>query len=74
MALTNQTQIKELSDGGGGGTRLGQSSTDKISFYGAAPVARPTFTAVATTTATTALNETKIRRIIAHLTTLGLIA
>lgn len=73
MALTNQTNIKELSDGGAGGTRLGSASTDKIAFYGATPVARPTFTAVATTTATTALNETKINRVIAHLTTLGLI-
>jgi hypothetical protein len=39
------TDVKELSDGGTDGTRLGQSSTDKIGFYGlAAPIARQTLT------------------------------
>lgn len=32
--------LKELSDGGPDGVRLGQSSTDKVAFYGATPVAR----------------------------------
>lgn len=30
--------IRELSDGNDDGTRLGQTATDKISFYGIAPV------------------------------------
>lgn len=30
--------IRELSDGNDDGTRLGQSTTDKISFYGVTPV------------------------------------
>lgn len=29
--------IKELSDGGGDGTRLGQSATDLVGFFGKAP-------------------------------------
>lgn len=40
---------KQLSDANLSGTSLGQSSTDLISFYGVAPVARPT---CATTSAT----------------------
>lgn len=34
--------IKQLSDGGSDGTRLGQSATDKIAFHGATPVAKQT--------------------------------
>lgn len=67
--------IKQLSDGGSEGTLLGQSSTDKIGFFGlTTPIARPTITAVGTTTATTALNETRISRLYAALENLGLIA
>lgn len=33
--------VKELSDGGTAGTRLGQSATDLVGFYGAAPVNQP---------------------------------
>lgn len=33
--------IKELSDKGPDGTRLGQSSADLVGFYGATPVDRP---------------------------------
>lgn len=32
--------VKQLSDGGTDGARLGQSATDKIAFYGATPVAQ----------------------------------
>lgn len=46
--------IKQLSDGGPDGTVLGQSSTDKIGFFGATPSAR----AVATTSATILTNHT----------------
>lgn len=48
--------IKELSDGGPDGTRYGQSSTDKIAFYGATPVVRPTTTTAAVSTAITAVS------------------
>lgn len=67
--------LKELSDGGPDGTRLGQSSTDKIGFFGlTTPIARPSITAVATATATTTLNETRITRLYTALRNLGLIA
>ena len=32
--------VKQLSDGGPDGTRLGQSSTDLVGLYGATPVAK----------------------------------
>lgn len=66
--------IKQLSDGGPDGTLLGQDSADKIGFFGlTTPIAQPSITAVATATATTALNETKINRLYAALRSLGLI-
>lgn len=34
--------IKQLSDGNPLGTRLGQSATDLVGFYGATPVVQPT--------------------------------
>ena len=52
MALTNQTNIKELSDDGAGGTRMGQSATDLISFHGATPSDQRATTADIATTAT----------------------
>jgi hypothetical protein len=73
MALTNQTNVKELSDGGPGGTRLGQSATDKVSFFGATPIVKPSVTWPNTATATTTLNELKSNRIMAALVSLGLI-
>lgn len=46
--------LKELSDGGPDGTRLGQSSTDKIGFFGlATPVVKATCTLSAALTAGT---------------------
>lgn len=46
--------LRELSDANADGTRLGQSSSDKLGFYGlATPVVRPSVTAYATTTAAT---------------------
>ena len=67
--------VTQLSDGGPDGTRLGQSSTDKIGFYGlSTPIARPSVTCPNTGTATTTLNETKVNRLMAALVALGLIA
>ena len=66
--------IKQLSDGGPDGTLLGQDYSDKIGFYGlTTPISQPSITAVATTTATTALNETKIDRLYTALRSIGLI-
>lgn len=65
--------IKELTDAGPDGAHVGQSSTDKVGFYGATPVARPSVTWPNTATATTTLNETKANRLMAALVTLGLI-
>lgn len=61
----------QLSDGNDSGTILGQSSTDKISFYGKAPVVRAAHIADATD-ATTAL--TRINAILVVLEDLGLTA
>jgi hypothetical protein len=70
--------IKQLSDGGGQGVLLGQSSTDKIGFYGlATPIVRPTCTLAAALTAgtTTAANvAAAVDEIHAALAALGLIA
>ncbi len=65
--------VKQLSDGGTEGTKLGQSATDKIAFYGTTPIAKPSVTWPNTATATTALNEAKANRLMAALVSLGLI-
>jgi hypothetical protein len=50
--------VKQLSDGGPDGTTLGQSSTDKVAFYGTTPIVRPAATTLGALTAgtTTAAN------------------
>lgn len=48
--------VKELSDGGADGSRLGQSVSDLVGFWGATPVDQPAATAqsaLATATLTT---------------------
>lgn len=65
---------EQVTYGSPDGAQVGGASTDKIGFWGATPVARQSITAVATATATTALNETKINRLYAALRTIGLIA
>lgn len=62
---------RQLSDGNDAGTVLGQSSTDKIGFYGATPVVRPATIADATDAATAI---TRVNAVIAALETLGLTA
>ena len=67
--------VEHLTKANDDGTLFGQSATDKIGFYGlTTPIVRPAITAVATATATTALNETKIDRLYTALRNLGLIA
>jgi hypothetical protein len=82
------SSIKQLSDGNPDGVVLGQDSSDKISFYGADPVARPTNVASVTTTGassttnaygyTTAAQAdaivTSVNAILTRLNTLGLFA
>lgn len=55
------------------GALFGGAATDKIGFYGATPVVKPSVTWPNTGTATTTLNETKVNRIMAALVSLGLI-
>ena len=66
--------VEYLDTGNDDGIVVGRSS-GKLSFYGlATPITKPSITAVGTTTATTALNETKIDRLYTALRNLGLIA
>jgi hypothetical protein len=66
--------IKELSDKGSDGTRLGQSSTDKIGFYGlATPIVRPSVATAITTGATETATISLVRSIRLALVNLGLV-
>lgn len=66
--------VRHLTDRRSDGTNFGYSTTDKIGFYGlTTPIVQPSITAVGTTTATTALNETKIDRLYTALRALNLI-
>lgn len=62
---------RQLSDGNSDGTVIGQSSTDKVAFFGATPVVRPA-NIVDATDAATAI--TQLNLVIAALETLGLTA
>ena len=42
MPLSSSNAVRQLSDGNSQGTCLGKTSVDKISFYGATPIARLT--------------------------------
>jgi hypothetical protein len=66
--------VKELSDGGPDGTRLGQSSTDKLGFYGlATPIVRPSAGTAITTGATETATIALVKVLRASLVALGLI-
>ncbi len=65
--------IQHLTDGNPTGTLFGQSSTDKIGFYGlTTPIVRPSVT-YPTSTATTGTNEAAIVSVVTALVNLGLI-
>lgn len=66
--------VHYVGDNGPDGVCVGTGSTEKVGFYGTTPIVKPSITAVATTTATTALNETRITRLYTALRNLGLIA
>jgi hypothetical protein len=53
--------------------KIGDAATDKIGFFGATPVAKPSVTWPNTATATTTLNEAKANRLMVALVNLGLI-
>jgi hypothetical protein len=55
------------------GMTVGQSATDKIGFYGKAPIVQPSVTWPNTGTATTTINKNKINRIQVALVNLGII-
>jgi hypothetical protein len=64
---------EQIDHGRDDGAIFGRSG-GKLGFYGlATPIVRPVITVVGTTTATTALNETRIARLTAALENLGLI-
>jgi hypothetical protein len=66
--------LKELSDKGPDGTRLGQSSTDKLGFYGlATPIVRPSVATAITTGATETATISLVRSIRLALVNLGLV-
>lgn len=64
---------ERLDYGSSDGCQIGGAATDKIGFYGATPIVKPSVTWPNTGTATTTLNETKVNRIMAALVNLGLI-
>jgi hypothetical protein len=62
-----------IGSGSPDGDTFGSSATEKISFYGATTIVKPSVTWPNTATATTTLNETKVNRLMAALVNLGLI-
>jgi hypothetical protein len=71
--MTIATSYEQVTYNSPDGAQVGKSSTEKVGFFGATPVVRPSVTWPNTGTATTTLNETKVNRIMAALVTLGLI-
>jgi hypothetical protein len=66
--------LKQLSDGGPDGTKLGQSSTDKLGFYGlTTPIVRPSVATIITTGATETATISLVRSIRLALINLGLV-
>ena len=66
--------IKQLSDKGPDGVLLGQSSTDKIGFYGlTTPIVRPSVATIITTGATETATISLVRSIRLALVNLGLV-
>lgn len=46
--------VQEITDGNDDGSRMGQSTSDKIAFFGDTPIVQPTGAAAATAPASTA--------------------
>jgi hypothetical protein len=71
--VTNLTNVKELSDKGAGGTRLGQTAADLIAFHGSSPCDQYTTITLATSS-TIATVIARVQSILAMLREKGLIA
>ncbi len=64
----------QLSDGNPDGQSIGQSSTDKVGFYGTTPAIKGTAVTTLATTPTATDIATAVNSIISRLQTVGLIA
>lgn len=71
--MTQPTEYEQVTYNAPDGAQVGRASTEKIGFYGATPIVKPSVTWPNTVTATTTLNETKVNRLMAALVNLGLI-
>lgn len=65
--------IKQLADGGPDGTQIG-SATEKLGFFGADPITKPSVAAASSSVATTTILETRVAAICTALANLGLIS
>ena len=72
-ASSNGAGVKELSDEGASGTRLGTATTDLIAFHGSTPIVQATVAATTTTVSTTTALTVDIDAIRTALQNLGLI-
>lgn len=71
--MTQPTEYEQVTYNAPDGAQVGRASTEKVGFYGATPIVKPSVTWPNTVTATTTLNETKVNRLMAALVNLGLI-
>ena len=71
--ITNLTNVKELGDGSVGGTRLGKTASELVSFHGASPCDQYTTITLATSS-TIATVIARVQSILAALREKGLIA
>lgn len=73
MAITNLTNVKQLSDGGAGGTCMGQSASDLVGFHGANPSDQAAVITLATS-ATHGTTRAAVQAILVALKEKGLVA
>jgi len=66
--------VRDLSNGNPDGARVGQSATEKLSFYGATPIVRGAAVATVATNDSTTNFSVAINALILRLQTVGLIA
>jgi hypothetical protein len=71
---STESLITQLSDGNVNGTSLGQSTTDKISFYGETPVVQAGAITALVTTPTATDIATAVNSIITALQNIGVTA
>jgi hypothetical protein len=71
---STESQLTQLSNGNVNGTTFGQSTTDKISFYGVTPVVQGAAVTTLATTPTATDIATAVNSIITRLQSIGVIA